>query len=288
MHGFYGRILFVDLSGRIFRIETIPDEILSDHLGGKGLATKLLIEGNPPGVDPLAPENQLIFATGPFCQSRIWGASRYGVFTKSPLTGIYLESYSGGKVPEAIDAAGFDAVVFTGRASRPTVVSIYPDGAKFFDADDLWGADTFRTEEEAKLRFAVAKGGYRKLGAVVIGPAGEKMLRFAVIENDKWRSAGRGGVGAVMGSKLLKAVVDKEQPQLVILGKQSIDGDNNQTGQMLGALAKMAQGTFASKVTVDGDKVNVIREIDGGLWRTPGCRRLKRLLESDAQAPCPS
>jgi aldehyde:ferredoxin oxidoreductase len=207
MHGFYGRILFVDLSGKTFRIEPASDEIFSDHLGGKGLATKLLMEGNPPGVDPLAPENQLIFATGPFCQSRIWGASRYGVFTKSPLTRLYVESYAGGKVPEAIDAAGFDAIVFTGRAARPTVVSIHPDGAELFDAGDLWGADTFRTEEEAKLRFAVVKGGYRKLGAVVIGPAGEKMLRFAVIENDKWRSAGRGGVGAVMGSKLLKAVV---------------------------------------------------------------------------------
>ncbi|GLI33017.1 aldehyde ferredoxin oxidoreductase family protein [Desulforhabdus amnigena] len=207
MQGFYGRILFVDLSSKTFRIEPIADEILSDHLGGKGLATKLLLDGNPPGVDPFSPENQLIFATGPFCQSRIWGASRYGVFTKSPLTGLYLESYSGGKVPEAIDAAGFDAVVFTGRAARPTVASIHPDGAELFDADDLWGADTFRTEEEAKARFAVVKDGYRKPGAVVIGPAGERLLRFAVIENDKWRSAGRGGVGAVMGSKRLKAVV---------------------------------------------------------------------------------
>lgn len=207
MHGSYGRILIVDLSDRSFRIEPVSDEVLSSHLGGKGLATRLLMEGNPPGVDPLAPENQLIFATGPFCQSRIWGASRYGVFTKSPLTRLYLESYSGGRVPEAIDAAGFDAVVFAGRADRPTVASIHPDGAMFFDADDLWGADTFRTEEEAKLRFAVAKEGYRKRGAVVIGPAGERMLRFAVIENDKWRSAGRGGVGAVMGSKRLKAVV---------------------------------------------------------------------------------
>ncbi len=157
MHGFYGRILFVDLSGKSFRIEPVSDEVLSNQLGGKGLATKLLMEGNPPGVDPFSPGNQLIFATGPFCQSRIWGASRYGVFTKSPLTRLYLESYSGGKVPEAIDAAGFDAVVFTGRAARPTVVSIHPDGAAFFDADDLWGADTFRTEEEVKARFAVVK-----------------------------------------------------------------------------------------------------------------------------------
>jgi aldehyde:ferredoxin oxidoreductase len=207
MHGFYGRILVVDLSREAFHIEPVSDEVLASGLGGKGLATRLLLERNPVGVDPFAGENQLIFATGPFCGSRIWGASRYGVFTKSPLTRLYAESYSGGKVPEAIDSAGFDAVIFTGKAARPTVASVHPDGAELFDASDLWGADTFRTEDEAKKRFAVPKTGYRKPGAVVIGPAGEKLLRFALIENDKWRSAGRGGVGAVMGSKLLKAVV---------------------------------------------------------------------------------
>lgn len=207
MHGFYRRILAVDLTRRTFIVEPVRDEVLAEHLGGKGLATRLLLDRNPPGVDPFAPENHLIFATGPFCQSRIWGASRYGVYTKSPLTRLYVESYSGGKVPEAIDAAGFDAIVFAGKADRPTVVSVHPEGAEIFDAGDLWGADTFRTEEEAVRRFAIRNDGYRKPGAVVIGPAGEQLLRFALIENDKWRSAGRGGVGAVMGSKLLKAVV---------------------------------------------------------------------------------
>lgn len=207
MHGFYGRILVADLSGRTFRIEPVSDEFLASSLGGKGLATRLLLEMNPPGVDPLAPENHLIFATGPFTQSRVWGASRYGVYSKSPLTRFYVESYAGGKVPEAVDSAGFDAVVFTGRSPRPTAASVYPDGIRFFDAEDLWGADTFTAEEESVRRFSIPGEGYRKPGAVVIGPAGEKLLRFAVIENDKWRSAGRGGVGAVMGSKLLKSVV---------------------------------------------------------------------------------
>src|SRR5690348_10257035 len=109
MHGFYGRILVVDLSDETFQIEPVSDEVLKECLGGKGLGTHLLIEKNPPGVDPFSEENHLIFATGPLCQSRIWGASRYGVYTKSPLTRLYMESYSGGKVPEAIDSAGFDA-----------------------------------------------------------------------------------------------------------------------------------------------------------------------------------
>lgn len=207
MYGFYGRILLVNLSERTYRIEPLADELTAASLGGKGLATRLLLERNPTGVDPFSPENHLIFATGPLCQSRIWGGSRYGVFTKSPQTLLYSESYAGGKAPEAIDAAGFDAILFHGKAGQPTVVSVYAGGAEFFDAGELWGADTFETEAEVKRRFAIQGEGYRKPGAVVIGPAGEKLLRFAVIENDKWRSAGRTGVGAVMGSKLLKAVV---------------------------------------------------------------------------------
>ena len=207
MHGFYGRILVVDLSTKTFEIEPVSDESARTCLGGKGLATRILLERNPRGVDPFSEDNHLIFATGPLCGSRAWGSSRYGVFTKSPLTGFYVESYSGGKVPEAIDSAGFDAIVFRGKAAEPTVAGVYPEGVKFFDAGDLWGADTFRAEAEARARFRVDGPEYGKSGAVVIGPAGEKLLRFAVIENDKWRSAGRGGVGAVMGSKLLKAVV---------------------------------------------------------------------------------
>lgn len=207
MYGFYGRILVVDLSRKTFEIEPVSDVVFETCLGGKGLGTRILLDKNPVGVDPLSEDNHLIFATGPLCGSRVWGSSRYGVFTKSPLTGFYVESYSGGKVPEAIDSAGFDAIVFRGKAAQPTVASIYPDGVRFFDAEDLWGADTFVTEAEARARYRIEDPKYGKLGAVVIGPAGEKLLRFAVIENDKWRSAGRGGVGAVMGSKLLKAVV---------------------------------------------------------------------------------
>jgi aldehyde:ferredoxin oxidoreductase len=207
MHGFYNRILTINLTDRSFAVEQISDDILSECLGGKGLATHLLLDRNPPGVDPLAPENNLIIATGPFCGGRLWGASRYGVYTKSPLTGMYAESYSGGKVPEAIDATGFDAVILTGKAKAPTVLSVHPDGVEFHDAGDLWGMETFAAEEEAVKRFAPNNEEFTKPGAITIGPAGEKMVKFAIIANDKWRCAGRTGVGAVLGSKHLKAVV---------------------------------------------------------------------------------
>ncbi len=207
MHGFYGRILTVDMSSKEFKIEPLADEYVGDCLGGKGLATRLLLERNPIGVDPLAPENHLIIATGPFCQSRLWGASRYGVFTKSPATGFYAESYSGGRVPEAIDAAGYDAVILVGKADHPTILSVHPEGVEFHDAGDLWGADTYTAEQGALERFAIKKEGFRKPGAVVIGPAGEKLVKCALINNDKWRQAGRTGVGAVLGSKHLKGIV---------------------------------------------------------------------------------
>ena len=207
MDGFYGRILKVDLSEKKYSIEPARDEILKKYLGGKGLASYLLYELNPPGVDPLDPANSLIFATGPVTGSAIWGSCRYGVFTKSPQTGFYSESYAGGKVPEAIDSTGFDAIVIQGESAVPTVLGIHPEGVDFHEAGDIWGMDTFQAEDAVLERFGKSGENFKRRGAVVIGPAGENLVRFAVIENDYWRSAGRTGVGAVMGSKRIKAVV---------------------------------------------------------------------------------
>ena len=206
MYGFYGRFLKVDLTDRTYDIVTLPDTVLLKYLGGKGLASYLLYSMNPEGVDPFSPDNCLIFATGPITNSIIWGSSRYGVFTKSPQTGFYSESYAGGKVPEAIDSAGFDAIIVTGKSKRPAVIVIEPEGVEFNDADDIWGMNTYETEDTVNEKFG---NGSTKSGAVVIGPAGENLVRFAVIENDYWRSAGRTGVGTVMGSKNLKAIVFK-------------------------------------------------------------------------------
>jgi len=206
MYGVYKRLLNIDLRCSKAKIEPLSSELLKKYMGGKSLATHFLLEKNKKGVDPLSPANHLIFATGPFCQSKLWGGSRFGVYTKSPQTGFYSESYSGGKVPEAIDSAGYDAIIITGKAKKPVVVSIHPGGAEFFDAVDLWGKDSFETEKEAVKKFSLGKTGYKK-GAVAIGPAGENQIKYAIISNDKWRCAGRTGAGAVMGSKNLKAIV---------------------------------------------------------------------------------
>jgi aldehyde:ferredoxin oxidoreductase len=202
MEGFFNKILRINLKTRTFKEEMIPDSVYETYLGGKGLGTYLLMKENPPGVDPLSPGNKLIFCTGPITNTRIYGSCRHGVFTKSPLTGIYSESYSGGKVAEPMSRTGYDAFIFEEASNEPVWIEISDQKVLFHDAKDLWGKDTYFTEDEVLKR--VDKKG---AGALVIGPAGENLVRYAVIENDYWRSLGRTGVGAVMGSKKMKAIV---------------------------------------------------------------------------------
>lgn len=202
MKGLFSKTLRIDLNKRTSKEETIPDSVYETYLGGKGLGTYLLMEENPPGIDPLSPQNKLILCVGPVTDSRIYGSCRHGAFTKSPLTGIFSESYSGGKAAEPMSRTGYDAFILEEASNEPVWIEISDQTVTFHDAKDLWGRDTYFTEDEV-LRRANGKGA----GALVIGPAGENLVRYAVIENDYWRSLGRTGVGAVMGSKNVKAIV---------------------------------------------------------------------------------
>jgi len=206
VQGIHGRILLVDVSERSFSIEPLGGVGLPLP-GGKGLGTRLLLEHNPAGVDPLSPDNRIVIATGPCCGTGVWGASRYGVFSKSPQTGFYAESYSGGKTPEAIDRAGFDAVVVTGAADALTVLAIHPGGCDFHETPELEGMETYAAEDALLENYAPRGDDFGRPGAMVIGPAGENLVAFAVIENDYWRIAGRCGLGAVLGSKRIKGLV---------------------------------------------------------------------------------
>lgn len=219
MYGHYGKILKINLSEKKYWTEQLEETIYDQYLGGKGLASYLLYELNPAGIDPLHPDNCLIFATGPVTGSKIWGGCRYGVFTKSPQTGFYSESYSGGKVPEAIDSTGYDAVVIQGQCSEPTVLEVHPDGVVFHEAGELWGKETYETEDEVIKRY---KGNFKKAGTVVIGPASENLVSFGVIKNDHWRSAGRTGVGTVLGAKKVKAIVFQGDRKRTIFDKDAV------------------------------------------------------------------
>lgn len=202
MYGFYGRLLRVNLSDRSFAVENLAQDVYRAYLGGKGLGTYLLLREVPPGTDPLSPENKLVFTTGPATAGVLPGTSRYGVFSKSPLTGFYAESYAGGRVAPAMRRTGYDAIVIEGASAGPVYLEIGDGGVSFHDASHLWGKETYATEDAV-----LAEVGKPGAQAVVIGPAGENQVRFACLVNNYWRSAGRTGLGAVMGAKKLKALV---------------------------------------------------------------------------------
>jgi aldehyde:ferredoxin oxidoreductase len=202
MKGFYNRLLRVDLSKKKATVEPIPESVLRSYLGGKGLGSFLLLKENPPHIDPFSPKNRLIFTLGPLADTPFYGSSRYAVFTKSPQTGIYSESYSGGKITAPLSRAGYDAIIIQGKSEDPVFLEVSDKNVVFHDASHLWGKETYEAEEAILERV-----GTKGAGALVIGPAGENLVKFAVIESEHWRSLGRAGIGAVMGSKGLKGIV---------------------------------------------------------------------------------
>jgi aldehyde:ferredoxin oxidoreductase len=160
------------------------------------------VRENPPRIDPFASQNHLIFTLGPLADTPYYGSSRYAVFTKSPQTGIYSESYSGGKIALAMSRTGYDAIVIEGKSTHPIFLEISDEKVLFHDASHLWGKETYEAED-----WILEKTGVEGAGALVIGPAGENRVKFAVIESERWRSLGRAGIGAVLGSKKLKGIV---------------------------------------------------------------------------------
>jgi len=218
MKGFFNKLLRIDLKEKQYAAEPIPDSILKQTLGGKGLGTYLLLENNPEGIDPLSPENCFIIALGPVSDTRIPGSSRYGIFTKSPLTEIYSESYAGGHVAEPMSKAGYDAVILEGASKEPVYIEISDKEVLFHNASRLWGKSTYETEDFIKDEINAGQ-----VAVLSIGPAGENLVRFAVVENDYWRSAGRTGVGAVLGSKRVKALAFHGSKQREVYDPQGVD-----------------------------------------------------------------
>ena len=202
MKGMFGKLLEIDLSAKSFLEEEIPENYYKEYLGGKGLGARLLLDKNPPGVDPLSPENHILFLTGPACGFPIWGANRYVVITKSPQTRIFCESYSGGKAFLQIARCGYDAIVIKGSLESWCYLEIRSGSVGFKEASSLRGKDSFETESSLLQEYKKEKP-----GVLTIGPAGENLVKFAYINNDFGRCAGRAGAGAVLGSKKIKALV---------------------------------------------------------------------------------
>jgi aldehyde:ferredoxin oxidoreductase len=201
MKGTFQKALVINLFEKKCHDEPITEQVYQHYLGGKGLGIYLLLKKNEPKVDPLSPFNHFIIGLGPINDTEIWGSSRYGIFTKSPLTGIFSESYSGGRVAEPMSRTGYDAIILKGICSSPTFLEVSDEGVQFHDASDVWGADTYETQDTLSEKIAV-----KDQGMIVIGPAGENLVRYAGVVNNYWRCAGRTGVGAVLGSKKIKGI----------------------------------------------------------------------------------
>lgn len=195
--GYAGRVLEVDLANQTFAFRPLDEEVARLYIGGKGYGTRLLYDMTEPGIDPLGPKNPLIFATGPLNGSVAPQSNRFAVVCKSPLTGGIGNATSGGSFAYGMKRAGIDILIVKHQSERPVRLEIDgdKDSVNFLDATDLWGKGTYATQEVL---------GKKKYHAV-IGPAGENLVRYAGIVSNE-RIAGRTGVGAVMGSKRLKAV----------------------------------------------------------------------------------
>ena len=199
--GYTGRILYVDLSNRKIEEETLDDKIYADFLGGVGLGAKILYERMEPNTDPLGPNNVIGFVPGLLTGTPVPLTPRYTVVAKSPLTGTWGDSNSGGYFGPELKKAGYDAVFFTGIAPEPVYLLIQDGQASLKDATKLWGKDTVETQ--ASLHHELGDQATR---VVCIGPSGESLSLIAAIINDEARAAARAGLAAVMGSKRLKAI----------------------------------------------------------------------------------
>ncbi|MHB8909358.1 MAG: aldehyde ferredoxin oxidoreductase family protein [Syntrophales bacterium] len=197
--GYAGRYLRVDLTSGHCRDFSIDDRLLRKFIGGSALGAKLFLDGYPLSADSLAPEGPLMVMTGPMVASGFPGTSRFAVCAKSPLTGIWGESACGGTFGPALKQAGYDGIVITGQSAAPVLLSIVEGKAHLADAAGLWGKDIYEATD-------LIKKDDPGLKVLAIGPAGENLVRFAAIGNDRGHFVGRTGLGAVMGAKRLKAI----------------------------------------------------------------------------------
>ncbi len=216
--GYAGKIGFVDLTKGEIRTETLDETVARAYIGGHGLGVRILFEHQKKGIDPLGPDSMIGFTTGPLTGTRTPSGGRYMVVCKSPLTGGWGDANSGGYFGSELKSAGWDAVFVTGISPAPRYLMVTDDRIELKDASHLWGRDTVETETAIQ-----AAAGDKKIRVASIGPASEKLSLISGIVNDRGRIAARSGVGAVMGSKKLKAVAVRGTGRAAVADKKTLD-----------------------------------------------------------------
>jgi aldehyde:ferredoxin oxidoreductase len=214
--GYTGKVLRVNLTEQSSKVEELPEETAKDFIGGAGFGIKYLFDEVKGGTDPLGPDNKLIFASGPFSGTTIPCASRMAVTAKSPLTGAVGMALTGGYFPVELKFAGYDALIIEGKAETPTYVWIKDGEVKFRSAKKLWGMKTTDTQQIIKNELHD-----QNIRIACIGPAGENQIKIASIINE-WRAVGRKGLGAVMGSKNLKAIAIRGSGEVPVADKDKL------------------------------------------------------------------
>ena len=262
--GYMGKILRVDLSKSKISEESPDPNLLKLFLGGSGLATKYLLDEVKKGTDPLGPENKLIFMTGPLTGTTSPSGGRYTVVAKSPLTGFWGQANSAGFWGVDFKRSGFDGIIFEGISPKPVYLVTDDGEAELRDAKDLWGKGVFETTRLIKEEL-----GDEKFNVACIGIAGENRVRYASIMNDLHRAAGRCGMGTVMGSKRLKAVVARGTKKIEIADEEGL---RSMIGKSLDlakeSFIKMSLETYGTAAVLD--LVNIRGGFPTRNWQT-GC-----------------
>jgi aldehyde:ferredoxin oxidoreductase len=264
MHGLMGKILRVNLAEGKISEEEITEEMAKKFLGGRGIASKYLFDEVKPGIAPLGPENKLIFMSGLLTGTPSPSAARYSVVAKSPLTNIWAQSNSGGRWGVDLKHSGFDGIIFEGISEKPVYFVIDDGKAELCDASDLWGKNVSETTGVLKETLG------EKFNVACIGVAGENLVKYAAIMNDLHRAAGRCGLGAVMGSKRLKAVAVKGTKEIRIANKKAFQEVSKKQFELLGENI-LAAGLQGYGTTLVLDIVNVCGGLPTRNWQTGVC-----------------
>ena len=264
MFGLMGKILRVNLTDGKISEEEIPEEMVKKYLGGRGIASRYLFDELEPGVDPLGPENKLIFMSGLLSGTPSPSAGRFSVVAKSPLTNIWAQANSGGRWGVDLKQSGFDGIIFEGISEKPVYLVIDDGKAELRDAGAFWGKNVAETTEMLKETLD------KKFNVACIGVAGEKLVKYAAIMNDIHRAAGRCGLGAVMGSKRLKAVVAKGSQKIQIANKEAFQEVSKRQYELLGE-AILAAGLEGYGTNLVLDMVNVVGGLPTRNWQTGVC-----------------
>lgn len=256
-YGWAGTMLRVDLTDEKIIKQPLPEEWVHNFLGGRNLNSKILFDEVPAGADPLGSENKLIIGTGPLTGTLGPGTGRFTVSAKSPLTGIHGDANSGGDFGPEMKYAGYDHIVISGKAKRPVYLWIDDDHVELRDASHLWGKTVFEADKIIRMKDI----GDREIKTLIIGPAGENLVRYAIPVSNLFRAPGRCGMGAVMGSKNLKAVV--------VRGSKSIRIANPK--EYIEYLKQMFEGIFNNSTY--------------RLWSTLGTPLMAELRQEMGQIP---